>query len=191
MPTTVVFQVVADQNWVQKFADPNFWQTYKLYVVREITEGAAEKIRGYAARLWKKNRGLGSGGLESGGLDQSWFTRYDINKSMGMIINDKPYAYWLNYGIRPHKMMYLLNSSRAWYMTDGSKAVTIPLIIDGEKTFRVASEREMKKDPAGKPWFHPGTEPKDFLRKGMEEYKDTQLRNDFKGLMIRVLNLTV
>ena len=181
MPT-VTFQVVQDHNFLTRLADPRFWEVYKMYVVREITEGALAHIRTYASRLWKNPTG--------GGLDQSWFSRYDIAKSMGFISNAKPYAYWRSEGVRPHKMQYLLNAHNAWFLADGTKAVTIPLVIDGEKTFRVATEAQMRRNPGGPPWWHPGSEPTHFLAKGMDEFRETKLKTTFEGLTIRVLGLT-
>lgn len=178
----ITFQVVADHNFLARMADPRFWEVYKMYAIREITEGALATIRAYASRLWKNPSG--------GGLDQSWFSRYDVAKAMGYIGNTKPYAYWRSVGVRPHKMQYLLNAHNAWYLRDGTKAVTIPLIIDGEKTFRVATAKHMLRNPGGPPWWHPGSEPTHFLEKGMEEYVQTKLRTDYEGLLIRVLGLT-
>jgi len=181
MPT-VTIKVVADHNFIAKFKDPVFWARYKLYVVREITEGALDTIRTYAASLWKHSQGTG--------LDHAWTTRYDVARSLGFISNKRPYAYWQNVGVRAHKMIYLLEGNAAWYLRDGSKAVTIPLVIDGEKTFRIATARQMTQNPGGPPWFHPGLAAKQFLEKGMDEYVATRLQADYRGLLIRVLNLT-
>lgn len=180
MPT-VTFQVVQDHNFLTRLADPRFWEAYKMYVVREVTEGALATIRTYASRLWKNTSG--------GGLDQSWFSRYDMAKGMGFISNSKPYSYWLNTGVRPHKMVYLLNGNNAWFLADGTKAVTIPLMIDGKKEFRVATERAMLRNPGGPPWWHPGITPKQFLEKGMDEFRETKLKTTFEGLIVRVLDL--
>lgn len=179
-PVTVTFQVVADNDWMRRFSDPNFWNTYKLYVIREITEGAAATIRSYASRLWKN---------PTGALDQSWFTTYDAQRGIGSISNSKPYAYWLNYGVRPHKMTYLLNADNAFYFSDGTKAAVIPLVIGGQRMFRIASYWQMIKNPNGPPWFHTGIEPKYFMEAGMQEYRDSRLRQDYRGLLIRVMNL--
>lgn len=187
-PITVTFQVVADGNWTAKFKDPNFWSTYKLYVIREITEGALDTVRKFAAGLWVNPSG--------GGLDQSWFSHYDVGRSLGFISNSKPYAYWLNYGVRPHRMAYLLNAKNAWYLKDGTtKAVTIPLMVDGKKTFRVMTAEHLKLPDGVGPWWHRGIDPNrfaegGFLAEGMRRYVATRLQADYKGLMVRVLNLT-
>lgn len=178
----IVFQVVSDANFISKIADPAFWQTYKAYCIQELTEGASEVIRQYAASLWKKP--------SAGGIDQSWYTRYDTARGIGYIGNTKPYAYWQSVGVIAHKMTYLLNAESAWYLADGSKAVTIPLKRDGETIFRVATAKQMMQNPGGPPWWHPGIAPKNIMEKGMELYRQTKLRTDFEGLMIRVLNLT-
>lgn len=183
MPS-ITFQVVAQDDFLRKMADPRFWETYKMYVVREITEGALATIRTYASRLWKNPSG--------GGLDQSWSSQYDIGRAMGSITNSKPYAYWLNTGVRPHRMTYLLNAHNAWYMADGTKAAVIPIKTGAGKAdtvFRVVTARHMSLPDGVKPWWHRGIVPKNFLELGMEEYRQTRLRTDFEGLTVRVLGL--
>lgn len=189
MPS-VTIQVVSDHNFLTKLADPRFWEVYRMYVIREITEGALDTIRSYASRLWKNPSG--------GGLDQSWFSRYDLAKGMGFISNSKPYAYWQNVGVRPHKMVYLLNAKNAWYLghgplREGAKAAIIPIKTGpgkGDVLFRTVTEEQMARNPGGPPWWHPGLAPKNFLEKGMEEFRQTKLKTTFDGLIVRVLGLT-
>ena len=89
----VTFQVVSQGNFLSKFRDPAFWRTYRLYVLQEITEKAAEVVRQHAARIWRN---------PTGALDQSWFTDIDPVAQIGSIRNSKPYSYWLNAGVHPH-----------------------------------------------------------------------------------------
>lgn len=181
----VTFQVVSQGNFMSKFRDPNFWRTYRLYVLQEITEKAAEVVRQHAARVWRN---------PTGALDQSWFSTIDPVALVGSIQNSKPYAYWLNYGVRPHKMVYLLNARNAYeiYYADGrsGKAAVIPIRLAGGGTqFRIVTERQMTQNPGGKPWFHKGITPKRFLEEGTKTYVDHHLRDDYQGLVIRVLGL--
>lgn len=195
MPT-VSFQVVDDKGFIGRFSDPNFWKTYKLYVLREITEKAAEVIRQHASRMWVR---------PTGALDQSWFTQLDTQAGVGSILNSKPYAYWLNYGVRPHKMVYLLNSEKARdflmvpqrgggrrraQLPAGEKAVVIPLVPGkGQTLFRIATTQQMLRNPGGPPWWHPGIEPKRFLEEGLQNYRDHHLKDDYEGLLIQILGV--
>lgn len=181
----VSFQVTAEKDFISKFSDPQFWQVYKLYVLREITEKASEVIRTHASRMWKD---------PTGALDQSWFTRIDAANGVGSILNSKPYSYYLNYGIRAHKMTYLLNAHNAYWMQSSlghvQKIAVIPLKLkDGSRIFRVATSRQMMQNPGGPPWWHPGIEPKRFLEGGLQDYKDQHLQRDFKGLTIKILGI--
>lgn len=181
MPT-ISFQVVSDGNVLSKLMlDPNFVKTYKAYILQEITEGALETIRTFAAGLWKNP--------SAGGIDQSWSSRVDVAQGVGYIGNSKPYLYWQSVGVRPHKMVYLLNADSAWYLKDGTKAVTIPLKRDGETLFRVATSKQMLRSPGGPPWWHPGLAPKNILGRGMDLYRQTRLRTDFAGMLVRVLGV--
>lgn len=186
MPT-ISFQVVSDGNVLSKLmTDPNFVKTYKAYVLQEITEGALETIRTFAAGLWKNPSG--------GGLDQSWYSRVDVERGVGSISNSKPYSYWLDRGVRPHRQTYLLNSQNAWTV-GGKKMAVIPIKTDsGETIFRVATSEHMRRPAGVGPWWHRGIDPNrfaegGFLAEGMRRYVDTRLRRDFQGLLIRVLGL--
>jgi hypothetical protein len=190
-PITLTFQVVAQDEFIRKFADARFVDQYKLYVLREITEGALETIRRRASTLWKNPT--------SGGLDQSWHSRIDAQQGVGFIWNSKPYAYWQNVGVRPHKMVYLMNARNARdyivvggetrHLPGGERAAIIPIARDGKTTFRLAMTRHMTRNPGGPPWWHPGLAPKRFLEQGLQEYRDLRLRDDYAGLTIKVLGL--
>lgn len=182
MPS-VTFQISSDTGFVGKFSDPEFWRGYRLYVLREITEKAMEVIRTHASTLWVN---------PTGALDQSWFSRYDTGNELGFISNSKPYAYWLNTGVRPHKMVYLLNSHNTYFLKDGTKAAVIPIRPAGKgrghTVFRIATERQMTEHPSSKPWFHKGIAPKHFLEDGLTEYSEHHAQNDFEGLTVKILN---
>lgn len=190
-PNTITFQVVAQEAFIRKFSDARFVEQYRLYVLREITEGALETIRRHASKLWKRP--------SAGGLDQSWFSRIDAQQGVGFIWNSKPYAYWQNVGVRPHKMVYLLNAHNAndYIMVGGvrrplpggERAAVIPIERDGTTTFRLAMTRHMTRNPGGPPWWHPGLAPKRFLQEGLQQYRDLQLQDDYAGLTIKVLGL--
>lgn len=181
----VTFQVVSQGNFLSKMQDPAFVRAYRLYVLQEITEKAADVVRQHAARIWRN---------PTNGIDQSWFTEIDPIAEVGSIQNSKPYAYWLNYGVRPHKMVYLLNAHNAYEIryADGKTgtAAVIPIRLDGGGTqFRIVTDRQMTQNPGGKPWFHKGITPKRFLEEGMATYVGQHLRDDYEGLIIRILGL--
>lgn len=187
MPT-IVFQVIADRDFARKISDPNFMSVYKAYVIREITEGALETVRSYAAAMWA---------APTGGIDQSWFSNVDPARGLGFISNAKPYAYWLNYGVRPHKMTYLINAHNAYdiFYSDGGngRAAVIPIKVrdrgSGGTIFRLATDRHMTRNPDGPPWWHPGIQPKHFLEEGMRQYREYKLRRDFEGVIIKILGM--
>jgi hypothetical protein len=178
----VTLQVTSDGNFLTKVQDPNFWRLYKAYVLQELTEGALETIRRFASRLWKNPSG--------GGLDQSWFSTYGIDRGTASIYNSKPYAYWLNNGIRPHRMSYLLGARTAWYLPNGTKAALIPISTGpgkGDRVFRVITAKHLDLPDGVGPWWHKGRAGSQFLALGMEEYRNTKLRTDFDGLTVRLL----
>lgn len=184
-PITLTFQVVAQDEFIRKFADARFVDQYKLYVLREITEGALETIRRRASTLWKNPT--------SGGLDQSWHSRIDAQQGVGFIWNSKPYAYWQNVGVRPHRMSYLLNARNARDIryADGTtgRAAVIPIEKDGKKVFRMITSRHLLGPAGSGPWWHPGLAPKRFLEEGIQEYRDLQLQADYAGLTIKILGV--
>lgn len=179
MPT-VVFQVVSNKDFLAKFSDPNFMTRYRHYVLREITEKASEVVRQHANKMWAN---------PTGALADSWFTRIDPITEVGFISNSKPYAYWLNYGVRPHRMRYLLHAENSFFLQSGDKAVVIPLKKDGKRIFRIATSAHMRLPDSAKPWWHKGIEPKHFLEDGMEQYRKEHLQADYEGLTIKILDL--
>lgn len=157
-------------------SNPAAWAAYRQKVLRQITEQAKAAIQRHASGLWKNPTGL---------LDNSWFTSYSGNT--GTIYNTKQYAYWLNFGVRPHQMTYLLNSDERTYMAWGrypfQARPPIPLKIAGNRLFRRATIEGMQ---AGK-WRHPGFTALSFVENGMEWYRTNQMPRDVSGLLVEVI----
>jgi hypothetical protein len=184
VPQTVTLQIV--DNGLLRAGNPETWRGFRTQLLREVTLGALTTIQEHASKLWKYPTG--------GGLDQSWMTRIDEDAGAGYVWNAKRYAYWLNYGVRPQKMRWLLlNSRNAFYLADGTRAAIVKLVLrdEGNKTiFRMITEKHLQyevDDEGKRKWWHPGLEPKHFLERGMQHYAEFKLRRDYNGLIVRVL----
>lgn len=158
---------------------PAVWHAYKMHTLKAITEGAKSSIQHHAASLWKN---------PTGQLDNSWFTKYDFGRMVGTIYNTKHYAYYLNFGVRPHQMTYLLNAKVKTYMAWGQYPYqarsAIPVQIDGNLGFRRPTVEAMQ---AGK-WQHPGYPGKSFVEHGMDLYKTNLMPQDVSGLLVKVID---
>lgn len=201
MPVVTV-QIAADANFTVKFRDPDFWRQYKAFAIREVTEGALKTIKSYSSKLWQN---------PTGALDQSWFTRYEQDAGLGFVFNTKPYGMYLNYGVRPHRMSYLLHAKDAFYLVPqpgkwlrkrqaevspediargAQKYAVIPIRTGGAKggvIFRMATSEHMDRASRVAPWWHRGIKPMGFLEAGMNAYVQDELRGTFEGLLVRVL----
>ena len=160
---------------------PEVWRAYKMSVLQKVTEGAKAAIQSRASTLWRN---------PTGQLDSSWFTTYDFSTMRGSISNSKKYAYWLNYGVRPHVMSYLLNGETRTYMAWGKypyqARAPIPLPKGGGIDFRRVTVEAIQ---AGK-WRHPGFTALSFLEKGMEYYRTNLLPNDVSGLLVSSIEIS-
>ncbi len=160
-------------------ANPPAWQAYKRNVLEKVTLQAKAAIQSEAARAWKR---------PTGSLDNSWFSRVDPSTGRGVIWNSKAYAYHLNYGVRPHAMTYLLNSTPRTYMAWGTYPYQakppIPLRVSGGLLFRRVTAEAIR---AGK-WHHPGFPPYSFVENGIEWYRINQMPRDISGLLVEVVN---
>ncbi len=191
MSKVITFQVV-DDGLLRKTVDPEFWRAYRVKVIREITQNAMATVQDRARALWAHPSG--------GGLDQSWFNRIDEARGVGTIWNGKPYAYYLNYGVMPHKMRYLLLNNRgAYYVTrvdpdtgmetqELQARVLITPHGGGEASIRTITERSINDNPSGPPWWHPGLPALEFLQNGLAYYRDFKLKKDFAGLTVRIFS---
>jgi len=163
----------SSQRTLTALSKPSVWAAYKQSVLEKVTLGAKSAIQSQASKLWKK---------PTGALDNSWFSRVEGDK--GIIWNSKSYAYWLNYGVRPHSMTYLLNSDVKTYLAWGQYPYqahpAIPLQISGNLAFRRPTAEALR---AGK-WYHPGFPPYSFVENGLEYYKTNLMPNDVSGLLI-------
>jgi hypothetical protein len=77
-----------------------------------------------------------------------------VNKKSVRISSLVSYTYWLNHGVRPHQMTYLLNSKKA-----------IPIQTAGGLIFRRPSVQSML---LGK-WRHPGRPATHFLEQSIDK----------------------
>jgi hypothetical protein len=158
--------------------NPNTWAAYRAHMLRLVTEGAKATIQRYASTLWKK---------PTGQLDSSWFTKYSEHNSTGMIYNTKSYAYWLNFGVRPHQMTYLLNDKvktyQAWGKYPYEGKVPVPINSSDGLLFRRVTAEGMR---AGK-WMHPGYSPYNFVGYGMLEYERTEMPREIEGLLFETV----
>jgi len=80
------------------------------------------------------------------------------------------YLQYLNYGVRPHQMRYLLNAEVRDYLAFSlypyRAAAPIPIKVGAGTIFRRATVKGMQE---GK-WMHPGLEPQNFMEKAIEAY---------------------
>jgi len=93
-----------------------------------------------------------------------------IRKGVNYTIGRRSVTFYLsqlggyhNYGVRRHKMKYLMKAKRPIPIRDKKT---------GEIVFRWASKKSMRKRGS---WTHPGLKPQKFLEKGLSD-----LKQDFK-----------
>ena len=157
--------------------DPEFRAAYLRAILDEIASdaGAPAAIASWIA----KNQPFQSrSGAATAAALGSW--RGDpISDSSVRITSLKPYTYWLNYGVRPHQMIYLLNAPFRDYFAFGhvyQARCPIPIVkgwtkaqgkgVAGMTIFRRPTEKSMAE---GK-WRHPGYTGRHFLEKALTEY---------------------
>ena len=166
----------SSQRMMTALTKPAVWAAYRDKVLHQITEQAKGAIQRQASMGWKN---------PTGQLDNSWFTSYSGNT--GTVYNSKAYAYWLNFGVQRHQMLYLLNSDERTYMAWGrypyQARPPIPLRVSGNIVFRRATVEAMQ---AGK-WMHPGFAPMSFVENGMKWYQTNQMPSDISGLLVQVI----
>jgi hypothetical protein len=160
----------------QKMQDPAFRAAYLRAVLEEIASDAGAPA---ALASWiAQNKPFES---RTGSATSSWRARV-VGDSSVRITSRMPYTYWLNYGVRPHQMVYLLNVPWRTYYAFGHvyqarSPIPIPKIKGawtkaqgkGQASmtwFRRPTEKSMAE---GK-WRHPGYAGKHFLEKALTEY---------------------
>ena len=123
---------------------------------------------------------------QTGMAIKSWKVTPDGNALR--ITNLMPYTYWLNYGVRPHKMTYLLNNAMAKKMAFGKYAywgrLAVPLNGSAGLFFRSATVKSME---TGK-WFHPGYTGTQFLEKSLTAFVES-IKDQFPELQLSVESL--
>lgn len=168
----------SSQRFLTAVTKPQVWLAYKERVLQTITEGMKSAIQQNAAALWKR---------PTGQLDNSWFTKYDFGSMTGTIYNTKHYAYYLNFGVRPHQMTYVLNSPlrtyRAWGKGTYQAHPAIPLHVNGGTFFRRPTIEQIQ---AGK-WRHPGYPGKAFVEHGVDYYRTNIMPSEISGLLVKMV----
>lgn len=164
----------------ERMKDPEFRAAYLRKILEEIASdaGAPAAIASWIA----KNQPFQSrSGTASAAALGSWRGQ-QASESSVRITSRMPYTYWLNYGVRPHQMVYLLNVPfRTYYAFGHVYQARCPIPIPnikgawtkaqgkgqaGMTSFRRPTEKSMAE---GK-WRHPGYTGKHFLEKALIEY---------------------
>lgn len=153
--------------------DPHFRAAYLKAILNEIASdaGAPAAIASWIAH----NQPFQS---RTGFATSKWKAHFEGDSSV-RITSLMPYTYWLNYGVRPHQMIYLLNVPWRTYYAFGhvyQARCPIPIVKGWTKAqgkgvasmtrFRRPTEKAMAE---GK-WRHPGYTGKHFLEKALTEY---------------------
>lgn len=157
----------------QYLQNPEFRAAYFRAILDEIASdaGAPAAIASWIA----KNKPFES---RTGSATSSWRAKV-VGDSSVRITSRMPYTYWLNYGVRPHQMVYLLNVPWRTYYAFGhvyQARCPIPIVKGWTKAHGkgVASmtifRRPTEKSMAEGKWRHPGYAGKHFLEKALTEY---------------------
>lgn len=154
-----------------RLADPEFRAAYLKAILQEMSNEAPGAVSSWIA----KNQPFNS---RTGWAVSKWKGEFVGDKSI-KITSLVPYVYWLNYGVRPHQMVYLLNSPFRTYFAFGhpyQARAPIPIVkgwtkahgkgVAGMTMFRRPTEKSMAE---GK-WRHPGYAGKHFLEKALVDY---------------------
>lgn len=160
----------------QRLQNPELRAAYFRTILDEIArdDGAPQAIASWIAQ----NNPFQS---RTGSATSSWRAVVEGSSSV-RITSRMPYTYWLNYGVRPHQMVYLLNVPfRTYYAFGHVYQARCPIPIPnikgawtkaqgkgqaGMTSFRRPTEKSMAE---GK-WRHPGYTGKHFLEKALTEY---------------------
>jgi hypothetical protein len=168
----------SSQALAAQLQSPAAWRAYRERCLQMVTEGVKASVQKNAAWRWKTPT--------AGGLDSSWFTQYDgTNKAV--VYNTKHYARYLNDGVRPHQMTYLLNSEVRTYLAWGKHPyqarASIPMNVSGNLIFRRPTVEAMA---AGK-WRHPGYPAQSFVEHGIEDYRTNLMPREIAGLIVQIM----
>jgi len=187
------FRIIVDRKGkVNRLRNPEVWKAYQKRVVWSVTEEAKTFISRTAESSFKN---------PTGGVANAWSTSFNDVTMQGNIRNSKPYAYYLNAGIKRQQMTWLLNTPvreyEVWrhrrrfvpYGTSGATVhkytaqAPIPLKVGGGTIFRRATAKSMQE---GK-WMHPGIAPMEFVERGLEAFKRERLPELFKDITVELL----
>lgn len=161
------------EKTASKMQNPEFRQAYVQHVLNQMAreDGAPAAIASWIA----KNQPFQS---RTGSATSNWRATPEGSSSI-RITSRMPYTYWLNYGVRPHQMIYLLNVPYRTYYAFGhvyQGRAFIPICKGWTKgqgkgvasmtIFRRPTEKAMAQ---GK-WKHPGYTGKHFLEAALADY---------------------
>lgn len=143
----------------QKLQDPSFRKAYMSKILQEI----AVQAPAYISRWIVEHNPFVS---RTGSAANKW--RAEIQDSKVQIGSLMPYTQWLNNGVRPHQMTYLLNGPLKQQQAFGKYAFlgrsAVPIRTAFGTAFRVPSEKAML---LGK-WRHPGRKATNFFEQSLE-----------------------
>lgn len=177
------FKIVIDPKGnVDRLSRPEVWEAYSRKLVRAITEEAKGYIQRAASSMFKN---------PTGALSNAWSTAYDDIANVGYIKNAKPYAYYLNVGVRRQQMTWLLGTEmREYTIWRRGKAIgtyfahaPVPIKVGGIMIFRRPSEKGMAE---GK-WMHPGITAKKFVEWGIARFTYERLGELSKDVTISLI----
>lgn len=164
-PNTSMPQVAA------KMQDPAFRAAYLQHVLKEVELELPGHVSSWIAKTQPFNS-------RTGWAVSKWTAKQEGSGSI-RLTSLVPYVYWLNYGVRPHQMVYLLNTPIRQYYAFGHAyfaRAPIPIVkgwtkahgkgVASQTIFRRATEKAMAQ---GK-WRHPGYQGRHFLEAALTYY---------------------
>jgi hypothetical protein len=143
----------------RKLENPEFRKAYMEKILQEVALQAPM----YITRWIKEHNPFVS---RTGSAANKWSAKVEGSKvRVGSLM---PYVQWLNDGVRPHQMTYLLNSKLKQQIAFGKYPYlgrpAVPIKTSFGTAFRVPTEKAMAQ---GK-WKHPGRKPTRFFEQSLE-----------------------
>jgi len=164
-------------NTWNRLKNSSNWGDIRNDLLVRISNELMGTISSTAAAGWKRPTGL---------ADQSWYTTVNKGGGYAIIGNRQPYMYWANFGVVAHQMRYLLNVGEKMYLAFGKYPYWgkkfIPVRTEtGTTVFRRCTEKSIR---AGG-WWNPGYPAKNFVRDGIDIYKNTVLKQTYHDVLLR------
>lgn len=153
---------------VEKFADPKFRKHYLDHLLHEMSLSIPGAIASWIQKTQPFN-------VNTGDTTARWRAQITGDRSLHVTALHA-YYYWLNYGVRPHQMIYLLNAELRTYTCFGHPYLGrayIPIRSSHLKGASVVFRRPTEKAMAAGKWRHPGYTGRHFLENALEDYVTT------------------